>query len=200
MSAPLAACAIAATCLRRSVVDHVARGEVVLDVDAELALAGVLGQVTDMAVRGKDRCSRVRDSARSLRALAGDSTITRFLRHVVRESSTGPSPSPPRHRRAVARRCRRIRRRGPGAGSPRRSRAPLPPRRSGSTAGTFASSFGRSSSGLCSIVPGAISMNRMWMSGKTKTDAMSSAKIGRLPFSSRRFVQTTATSAGVGSA
>ncbi len=35
--------------------DHVLRFEVVVDVDAELALAGVLGQVADMAVGRKDR-------------------------------------------------------------------------------------------------------------------------------------------------
>ena len=34
--------------------DHVLRGEVVVDVHAELALAGILGQVADVAVRGED--------------------------------------------------------------------------------------------------------------------------------------------------
>ena len=34
--------------------DHVLGREAVVDVDAELALAGVLGQVADVAVRGQD--------------------------------------------------------------------------------------------------------------------------------------------------
>ena len=44
--------------------DHVLRFEVVVDVDAELALAGVLGQVADMAVGRKDAVVAYRDSAR----------------------------------------------------------------------------------------------------------------------------------------
>jgi hypothetical protein len=39
----------------------------------------------------------------------------------------------------------------------------------------------------------------MWIIGKTKTDAESSAKIGRLPALSRRFVQSSVTSAAAGS-
>ena len=54
MSRRLAAFAMSSTCLRRSVADHVLGREVVVDVDAELALAGVLGQVADVAVGGQD--------------------------------------------------------------------------------------------------------------------------------------------------
>ena len=44
--------------------DHVLGREVVVDVHAELALAGVLRQVADVAVRGQDAIVRTRDSAR----------------------------------------------------------------------------------------------------------------------------------------
>ena len=54
MSAILAAFVISATCLRRSSEIDVLGREVVVDVDAELALAGVLGQVADVAVGGED--------------------------------------------------------------------------------------------------------------------------------------------------
>ena len=45
--------------------DHVLGREVVVDVDPELALARVLGQVADMAVGGEDRVVRRRGSVRS---------------------------------------------------------------------------------------------------------------------------------------
>ena len=53
-SEPRAAFSISATCLRRSSEIDVLRREVVVDVHAELALAGVLRQVADVAVRRED--------------------------------------------------------------------------------------------------------------------------------------------------
>ena len=54
VSADLAAFAMSATCLRAVVGDDVLGREVVVDVHAELALAGVLGEVADMTVGGED--------------------------------------------------------------------------------------------------------------------------------------------------
>ena len=64
MSAPLAAFVDLGDLLAAVLGDHVLGREVVVDVDAELALAGVLGQVADMAVGREDAVVRRPDSAR----------------------------------------------------------------------------------------------------------------------------------------
>ncbi len=54
VSAPRAAFEMSETCLLRSSEIDVFGFEVVIDVDAELALAGIFRQVADMAVAGQD--------------------------------------------------------------------------------------------------------------------------------------------------
>ena len=120
-----------------------------------------------------------------VRALAGDSTMTRFL-------GTGGSVAPGP--------CRTLfRPRGSGAGSPRRSRDRVRPRAPVAGTRPLASSVVTAIDGSPpDIAPGGISTNRMCRYGKKKIEATSSTKTGRLPFIWRRFVQRTPTSPGVG--
>ena len=73
--------------------DHVVGGEVVVDVDAELALAGVLGQVADVPVRGEHTVAgpQVAFDRLRLRRRLDDHKIGS---HVAAESSTGSLPRP----------------------------------------------------------------------------------------------------------
>ena len=72
--------------------DHVLRFEVVVDVDAELALARVLGQVADVAVRRQDAVITTEialDGARLGRRFDDDEVLGHG-----RECSTGSLPAP----------------------------------------------------------------------------------------------------------
>ena len=124
--------------------DDVLGGEVVVDVDPELALAGVLGQVADMAVGGEDPVVRAQ-VALDRPGLGRRSRRSRGSWSSRAESSTGllrarpPATSPARSPRRGVRTLRtagarpvpgrlanvarsRLRRRGSGGGSPRRAR------------------------------------------------------------------------------
>ena len=108
MSADLAAFSMSSTCLRRSSRDDVLGREVVVDVDAELALAGVLGQVADMAVGGEDAVIRAEialDRPRLGRRLDDHEVLWHG-----RECSTGSCTRPVHSDRVAARRDVRARR------------------------------------------------------------------------------------------
>ena len=114
------------------VADDVLGGEVVVDVDAELALAGVLGQVADVAVGGEDAVVGA-EVALDRPRLGRRFDDHQVLRH-GRECSTGSCTDPARRPRPGLRRARREARahpkgaagrskpRGCAGGSPRRSR------------------------------------------------------------------------------
>ena len=195
---PLAAFSMSATCLRRSSEIDVLGLEIVVDVDAELALAGVLGQVADMAVGRQDPVIGAEI------ALDGAGLGRRFDDDEVlwhgRECSTGSS-----HPRRSAYARGSVRPRGSAAGSPRRSRARSRARRPARPAtGRGRRRDGRLDRRIArpgsppEIAAGGISTNRMWRYGKKKIEAMSSMKTGRLPFIMRRFVQRRPTSPGAG--
>ena len=172
--------------------DHVLRREVVVDVDPELALAGVLRQVPDVAIGGEDSVV-VAQVALDRPRLGRRLHDHEVLRH-GRECSTGflHGRSPGTHRAIAwdaggnARRDRSVRPRGCVGGSLRRARGPRParpperprpaPRPAASNSAT-------------PPVDGRISTNRMWRYGKKKIDSIRSTKTGRLPSIIRRFVQ-----------
>ena len=150
-----------------------------------------------------------------VRALAGDSTMTRFFGTA---GSVAPGPARTLHRRSTTRRSRTeargepvrarhgaragFRPRGCGGGSPRRSRGRHRRRRrrrrsvSGSTPTATGTGIGRP---VSAAAAGGISTNRMCRYGKKKTEAIASTKTGRLPFIIRRFVQRRPTSLFPGS-
>src|SRR5918993_502402 len=122
-----------------------------------------------------------------VRALAGDSTMTRFL---GTGGSVALAPWPTLQ-------TSRIRRRKSSSIS-----------RSASTSATGGGGWcaGSSSGSTATAIdaslpvaaPGGISTNRMWRYGKKKIDLISSTKTGRLPFIIRRLVQRNPTSPGDG--
>ena len=102
--------------------DHVLRREVVVDVDAELALAGVLGQVADVAIGGEDLVV-VAEVALDRPRLGGRFHDHEVLGHGGRECSTGSFAASYPAGQAGGRTARPTSRcRGPAGGSPRRSR------------------------------------------------------------------------------
>ena len=128
--------------------DDVLRGEVMVDVHAELALAGVLRAGRGRGRRRRGRGSRRRDSARSSApwqatprsqgssARPGVYHRDSALRSPVdrRVSAAGPrrplrNRSPMPEGSSATRSARGARPRGSAAGSPRRARDPRPPRR-----------------------------------------------------------------------
>ena len=140
--------------------DHVLGFEVVVDIDAELALAGVLGQVADMAIGRKDAVVTTEI------ALDGACLGRRFDDDEVlghgRECSTGSLPHPFQTSRIRRRKSSSISRSAStsGAGGWRgRRRSARPPSATASW-----------QSAVPAIAPGGISTNRMWRYGKKKID------------------------------
>ena len=161
--------------------DHVLGREPVVDVDPELALAGVLGQVADVAVRGEDavigaevaldrpRLGRRLDDHQVLRHRGGSiGTAVLIARSIGHRRPSG-------RRRAQA--SRTLRRK---SSSISRSSA------SSAAAAVDAAGLARSaSSAACGI-----STKRTIAIGKTNVDVLKSMKTGCLPSTVATFVQT----------
>ena len=174
------------------VADDVLGREVVVDVDAELALARILGQVADVAIGGEHAVvgAQIAFDRPRLGRRFDDHEVLWHGRECSTGSCTDPHPGPD----PGPRRC------SPEGGSDLADAAEevlvdlevllgrqrRPP---GSTPPTQREPIGTGWSPFSASDAGGISTKRMCSYEKKKTEYWSSTKTGRLPSSVRRFVQ-----------
>ena len=186
--------------------DHVLGREAVLDVDPELALAGVLGQVADVAVGGQDtvigaeialdrpRLGRRLDDHQVLRHRRGVYARPRSRPITGRSTAAHPRLTPG----SLGAPADREDRRGVGSGLADAPEEVLVDLEILGLVGRLDRGRRRAARSVV-LGPVGISTNRIAAIGNTNVESLKSMNTGRLPSIVRRFVQMMAMSPGFGS-